>query len=236
MDVETYRRRRLEIAAATQPRQRIPCLNCFQPEFSCYCARLRPFTPPIEYVILIHPIEASRRVATGRMSHLCMKGSRLIRGHDFTHNAQINELLADPSKDCHLLYPGIRSKNLTPMGLEQRRQVFAPGKTPVLFVIDGTWGTAKRMVNGSENLFRMPRVMFTPVVASRFRVRKQPKPHCVSTIEAIHHSIDLIGPAFGADMVARPHDHLLEMFDSLVEQQIQLSQQRNHRHRKAARA
>ena len=64
------------------PKYRILCTKCIQPDFSCYCKTIQPINCPINFVILIHPIEAKRRIATGRMSHLCLKGSHLIKGQN----------------------------------------------------------------------------------------------------------------------------------------------------------
>ncbi|MBX3021119.1 MAG: DTW domain-containing protein [Bdellovibrionales bacterium] len=220
MDIETYRERRALALKKLEPRRRHACLKCFQPEFSCYCAHLQPFDPGLKFAILIHPIEAARRVATGRMSHLILKNSELIRGQTFTHNERVNALINDPGNRCLLLYPGQKSANLST--LPQPARVFESGKKPVLFVIDGTWGTSKKMVNQSENLAYLPRVQFTPATASRFRVRKQPRPNFYSTIEAIHQSLELLADNVGFNAASRRHDHLLEVFDILVTQQLQL--------------
>src|SRR4051812_27006509 len=69
MDLATFKKRRLE-ALANSPVYRTFCWDCRQPDFSCYCAWLKPFDPGIQFVILTHPVEYFRRIATGRMSHL----------------------------------------------------------------------------------------------------------------------------------------------------------------------
>jgi DTW domain-containing protein YfiP len=74
-----------------------------------------------------------------------------------------------------------------------------------------------------NNLKTLPRICFTPVTPSQFQVRKQPKPFCYSTIEAIHHTIELLGPSFGFDLASRAHDNMLEVFDSMVDQHIALN-------------
>ena len=33
-----------------------------------------------------------RRIATGRMSHLCLKGSELLKGQNFTDDVRVNEI------------------------------------------------------------------------------------------------------------------------------------------------
>ena len=220
MDVESYLRARALRERTPDRRRRELCFTCLQPLRTCYCAHVRPFDPNLKFVILIHPLEVRRRIATGRMSHLCLQGSHLLMGYDFTYNSTLNDLLADP---CHypvVLYPGRNSVNLTSLTPPQRRNIFPPGREPLILVIDGTWGTAKKMLRRSRNLFSLPRICFSPEKPSHFRVRQQPKPECYSTIEAIHHVIELLGESRGFDLADNHHGNLLHVFDKMVEQQL----------------
>lgn len=204
--------------------QRLRCPRCLQPEFSCYCSWLKPIDPRIEFVILIHPIEVKRRrIVTGRLSHLSLKGSHLIMGQTFNDDPRLREILANPERHCVLLYPGRNSANLSLMNDEGRRAQTPPGKILTVFVIDGTWSTAKKTVNQSRDLQNMPRICFTPDRPSNFRVRQQPRPECYSTIEAIHQVIDLLGPSAGFDTEGRSHDQLLDIFGQLIDRQLELA-------------
>ena len=174
----------------------------------------------MDFVILLHPLEHRRRVATGRMSHLCLENSFLIRGHDYSKHELVTELANDPARQSVILYPGPTSKNLTLLSDQARQEWIDRDKKLTIFVIDGTWATAKKTIKHSANLRHLPRICFTPPRPSEFRVRKQPHAGCFSTIEAIHHTIDLIGPSCGFDTTARTHDGLLRTFDFMVEQQL----------------
>ncbi len=231
MNIEAYKKQREKLEKqAVQYREL--CSTCVQPGFGCYCQHIQSFHTPIKFVILIHPIEVRRRIATGRMSHLCLKNSLLIHGQDYSKNDQVNEILEDPEHQSFVLYPGAQSKNLSDLSPPQRKEIFDSSKTPVLFVIDGTWATAKKMMRQSQNLAALPRLSFTPPKQSRFRVRKQPAPECLSTIEAIHHSLELLGPAVGFQ--SQEQNHLLDVFDKMVERQLdfirlaQLDPSRSH--------
>ncbi len=101
--------------------------------------------------------------------------------------------------------------------------LFKPNKNIVIFVIDGTWRTAKKMINQSPCLNTLPRISFTPPAPSRFHVRKQPRPECYSTIEAIHHTIELLGPVRGFPLGERRHDSLLFAFENMVRRQLDLA-------------
>lgn len=207
-----HARKALEAAAA--PAVRRHCMSCQRPEIVCFCSHLRPFPSSPRFVILIHPIEVKRKIATGRMAHLTLSNSVLAKGVDFTHDEKVNAALAAPDAYPLVLYPAPEAVNLTPLGIEARRALVPPGKTPVVVVIDGTWRTSKRMRRESRNLHGLPLISFTPPAPSRFRVRRQPAAECYSTLEAIHHVIELFGPA------DRRHDALLDVFDHMVEQQL----------------
>lgn len=217
MNLETFLQRRCEQEKKSIQYREL-CPTCRQPKSGCYCSQIHPFDPNIKFVILIHPIEEHRRIATGRMCHLSLKNSELISGHNFTHNSRVNEILNDLTLSPVILYPG---KNSIDISLKSQNQtVFQTGKKPVIFVIDGTWTTARKMIRLSENLHSLPRIAFTPTDPSRFRIRKQPNPSCYSTIEAIHHCIESLSGQVNFSIENREHDCLLNAFNYMVERQI----------------
>lgn len=222
MDVSRY----LEIKKQRQEQEtrsygRSLCWTCLQPLQTCYCQHVHAFDPKMKFIILIHPLELRRRIATGRMSHLCLQHSQLILGHDYTANARVNQILSDPGCHSVILYPGFGSTNLSKLAPAGRRDLFPPDKELAIFVIDGTWSTARKMLKHSRNLRTLPRICFTPERPSTFRVRKQPKPECYSTVEAIHQTLELVGPTCGFDITTREHDGLLQVFGKMVEQQLE---------------
>lgn len=109
----------------------------------------------------------------------------------------------------------------------EKQKMFNPSKKLRVFVIDGTWATAKKMVRLSTNLHTLPRICFSSDQPSTFRVRKQPRAGCFSTIEAIHHTIELLGEQNGFDLQSGKHHNLLTVFDSMVETQLRFIQEAN---------
>lgn len=219
MKLQNYLSHKLEILA-NEPQYRNLCTTCLQPEFSCYCTVIEKFDAKIEFAILIHPIEVRRRIATGRMSHLCLKNSHLLMGQDYSAHPQVNALIQNPQNQCLVLYPGKSSLNLTPLSAIARGQVLLPQKNLVIFVIDGTWATAKKMMRQSLNLAVLPRICFSLEQPSQFRVRKQPAAHCYSTIEAIHQVIELLAEHKGFATTDRQHDLLLKALEHMVQKQL----------------
>lgn len=199
------------------------CIKCFHKLSNCYCRLIQSFDPKIRFVILIQYREARRHIATGRLSHLCLQNSELIRGYDYTLHPRVNEILADPRYFPVVLYPGAHSLNLTQLPAASRGALFPKDREPVIFVIDGTWISARKIMQKSQNLHKLPRICFDPPHLSRFRLRKQPEAFCYSTVEAIHQTIELMGTNFQFDIAGRKHDQMLEVFDFMEERQIQLS-------------
>ncbi len=178
---------------------------------------MEPFASTPEFAILIHKTETKRSIATGRLSHLVLTNSHLIEGTDFTENEAVNRLIQDPAKYPMVLYPTDHAVNLSSMELAERKKLVPPGKTPLVFVIDATWAHAKRMKRLSRNFSQLPFIRFNPPSFSNFMVRRQPNPNCYSTIESIHHVIDLFGGT--PDGV---HHQLRELLDGMVNRQIEL--------------
>ncbi len=218
MNLQDYKKKRAELDAS-QKKYRTLCKTCVQPDFACYCPHIFSVDPRFNFVILIHPIEAKRRIATGRMSHLSLQNSFLIKGQDYSHNPLVDDLIEDTEYQSVILYPGAQSQNLSNLKHEEKQSLF-PNKKLRVFVIDGTWATAKKMIRLSTNLKALPRICFSPTTPSNFRVRKQPNTHCYSTIEAIHHTIELMGEAQGFPVKNRIHDRLLKTFEFMVERQL----------------
>lgn len=226
MNISEYRQKKIQLQNEL-PQYRTICKSCSQPEFSCFCSYVKAFDSKINFVILIHPIEASRRIATGRMSNLCLKNSYLIKGQDYTNDQLVNQLISDTDYESVILYPGLHSKNISHISNTEKSKMFNPNKKLRIFVIDGTWATAKKMVRQSLNLHALPRICFSSDKPSTFRVRKQPRPGCFSTIEAIHHTIELLGAQNNFDLQERQHDNLLTVFDSMVETQLRFIAEAN---------
>jgi DTW domain-containing protein YfiP len=222
VNVQEYTLRRdAERAALLDPGRGL-CLRCLRPHMTCYCAEVKPFDPKIRFVILIHGREAQKRIATGRITHLTLENSLLLNGYDYSLDARVNALIEHEGNHCVVLYPGRGSANLT--AAPEARE-FPADKELVVFVIDGTWVTARKTMYRSRNLKILPRICFDPPGESRFRLRKQPRVNCYSTVEAVHHTIELLGEGRGFSVASRTHDRLLHVFDHMVEQQIELAKQ-----------
>ncbi len=228
MNVQQYIERKKSLRKF-EPKYRQICRNCLQPKQWCYCNELQPFDCKMTFVILLHPLELRRRIASGRMSHLMLKNSHLILGHNYSDDVKVNQLLANPDYFPVILHLGENSINLSNLSEDQKVKLCPADKQILIFVVDGTWNTASKTVRLSRNLRSLPRISFTPTRPSAFRVRRQPKPKCYSTLEAIHQTIELLGTSQGFDLQSRKHDAMLHVFNSFVDQQATYVQQLKER-------
>ena len=196
------------------------CWRCRRPLNGCYCSLIQPFASDPRIVILCQPREAKHRLGTGRMAHLCLSNSALIQGVDFTSDLRVNREIEDPANFSVLLYPSNDSIDLSKLDELERRALVPRRQRLVVFVLDGTWKSVRKMIGLSENLRRLPTISFTPVTPSGYRIRRQPRPQCYSTVEAIHQVIELFTSDGKGSGAARPQDNLLAVFAALVNRQL----------------
>lgn len=200
------------------PVYRKHCHVCNRPQSVCLCALIQPFETHTRFVILMHPKEARKvKGGTGRLCHLALRNSRLIVGVDFTHDDRVNALIDDPDYRSVLLFPTSEAVDLSGDGY--RSLAGDQGKLQI-FVVDGTWPLAGKILRLSENLRALPAVRFTPRQPSGFRFKKQPHPQCLSTLESIHLLLEL-GQEQGHESEQSDLSQLIGIFDRLVEIQLE---------------
>ncbi len=139
------------------------------------------------FVLLMHPKEYKQeKAATGRLTHLCLARSEIHVGVGFEEHEEVRALLRDPGLHPVLLYPGPTALNLTRGDL---RPADLGGRRLVVILLDATWTLGRKMLRLSPSLQRLPRIMFTPETRSRYLIKQQPHPSCLSTLEATHETL-----------------------------------------------
>jgi DTW domain-containing protein YfiP len=127
-------------------------------------------------LILQHPRERRVAIGTGRMTHLALPNSELHAGIVFEEHARVRALAAEGA----LLFPGGAARAPHELRDEHPR---------VLVVLDGTWSQARSLYRLNPFLHELPRIGFTPPTPSGYRIRREPRPDCWSTIEAVAHTL-----------------------------------------------
>jgi DTW domain-containing protein YfiP len=170
-----------------------------------------------KFVFLMHPKEYKQeKAATGRLTHLCLANSELHVGVEFDRDETVQALLNDPRHFPVLLYPGETARNLSQGAL---RGDEIGGRQLVVLLLDGTWSCARKMLKLSPSLQRLPRIMFTATDHSRYVIKQQPQPGCLSTLEATHELLLALEQS-GLDRYAQP-EQLLGLFDRMQRFQIE---------------
>ena len=142
-------------------------------------------------------------IGTARMTHLGLANSELHVGADLDRHPRVQALVAAPR--TALLFPG--SDAVEPWALPD-------GPPATLVVLDGTWIQARKMLARSRLLQRLPRVAFIPDAPGAYRIRREPAPHCLATVEAV---VQVLGRLEDDRARFAP---LLGAFAQMVEQQL----------------
>lgn len=184
------------------PTQRPLCDRCRRPASACWCADLQPVETATRVVFLQHPREARVAIGTALIAHLGLARSELHSGIDFTQHRRVCEIVAEPG--TALLFPGEGA--LSPDALEH-----PPG---TLVVIDGTWPQARKMMALNPALRALPRIGFVAPQPGNYRIRREPAPHCLATVEAV------VAVLAALERNASRFASLLRAFDSMVDRQL----------------
>jgi DTW domain-containing protein YfiP len=169
------------------------------------CARLPALAPRTRVLILQHPKERRVAIGTAAMAARCLAGSAVVVGTHVDAHPTVAAALADPTRRPVLLWPG-------PDAIDVAE---APPRDPVtLFVVDGTWSTAKKLLVLNPAVAALPRYRIAPASPSEYRIRREPRAECLSTIEAIANALGVLegDPA--------PYRAMLTPFRTMVDTQI----------------
>ena len=131
--------------------------------------------------------------------------------------------IADPANAPMLLYPGPHAVDISQLNALERCNLIAGPRPPVVFVLDGTWKSVRKMLRLSGNLRSLPRICFEPPTPSAYGFRREPRSECYSTIEAIHQVIELFDDSVSDGVVEPRHDRLLKAFHFMVATQLAYS-------------
>lgn len=162
-----------------------------RPSSTCICKHISPFQTKTRFIILMHPKEYKKeRNGTGHMTKLQLENSEIIVGVDFTNNNRVNEILNNGKICSFLLYPGKNNFNLS---IRKGAEINSfMGNNAHIFLLDGTWPCARKMLSLSKNLQKLKRVSFDNKIKSKFIIKQQPESLCLSTIESVYTVLNLL--------------------------------------------
>ena len=196
-----------------------------RPSSTCICKHISPFQTKTRFIILMHPKEYKKeKNGTGHMTKLQLENSEIIVGVDFTNNSRVNNILNKEKNLSFLLYPGKDNFNLSVR--ESSEINLFMGSNPNIFILDGTWPCARKMLKLSKNLQKLKRVSFDNKIKSKFIIKQQPEPLCLSTIESVYTVLNLLKES-GLEQ-CNTKDFLIP-FEKMIEHQLEYLQNPNNK-------
>ncbi len=191
------------------------CYACVRPQSHCVCNLVEPFRAHCDILILQHPAERRKYYSTSKLVTRAIANSKLLRGIIFDEATLVSSFAG---RKAYLLYPGPGAMDCTELPLDNNS---------VIVAIDGTWSEAGKIVHRNPLLLDLPRVSFSAPILSTYRIRKQPRAHCLSTLESIGHLLKLSASAMGQPDLCDIYNSLFHGFDQMVERQLSYWPQRS---------
>ncbi|MEM9644668.1 MAG: tRNA-uridine aminocarboxypropyltransferase, partial [Planctomycetota bacterium] len=180
------------------------CFRCFRPHAACYCDLIPRIANRTSVVILQHRRERFHPFNTARIVQRALMASELMVGHNHELSHQFAE--KDLADDVRLLFPGDDAPVLSDL---------PPGDRPSQLVIpDGTWHQVKTLMRDVPRLQSLGRVRLAPASPGRYRIRREPDEHSLSTLEATHAALSVLEPQTAG------LEELVGVFDRMIADQL----------------
>ncbi len=192
---------------------RAVCYRCHKPAALCICASVPRVENRTPVFILQHPRERFHPIGTARIAKLGLERVQVAVFSEHDSSAPPFEL----PPGAGLLYPGPGAKRLD--------EIADSEKPSALVVLDGTWHHARTLYRDHCWLHQLPCYALVPRSPSRYRIRREPREGCVSTIESIAEALSLLEPETAG------LDGLIESFDGMIDAQIEQARARRKERR-----
>ncbi|GAA4448129.1 tRNA-uridine aminocarboxypropyltransferase [Novipirellula rosea] len=180
------------------------CYRCFRPAEACFCDAIPAVDNQTDVLILQHRRERFHPFNTARIVNQSLRRCDLMTEHNVDLNRRFDSL---PLSDrVGVLYPGNDAKLLSELSPAERPEQ--------LIVIDGTWHHAKTLMRDIPRLQTLPRYRLAPETPGRYRIRREPNEHALSTLEATVSALRAIEPE------TEGLDRLLGAFERMVDDQL----------------
>ena len=203
------------------------CFKCFKPKSVCLCRFARELDTGVKFVFLMHPKEFRRtRTGTGYLAHICLVGSEIIVGQDFSANQRLNQLLQAPEYLPFLMYPGEDAINVIDGKAEGKlEELVKGGKKLLILILDATWFCAKKLIEKNPFLLDLPKLSFKGDYRSIFTFKREPRPEYISTIECCYYFIKEMQEA-GLITKELDPEPLMKIFKEMIKLQLTAENER----------
>ena len=166
---------------------RLLCPICQRPKPACICQFIAEVENDVLIIVLLHPNEVKQSKGTLPLLANGLSRCIVIEGENFSHNDQLNHLLAQYGQQAALLYPSEQSVNLSQLTQSANTQ-----NIHCLILLDATWKKAYRMYMLSENLHHIQHVTLPDDLLGQYHIRKTSKKNGLSTLEACCYALQIV--------------------------------------------
>ena len=166
---------------------------------TCICDSVTRVANRTGILVLQHPRERLHAIGTVRFARLGLSNVRVR-----TCAPGMDSSTPLPPRTA-VLYPAPGAPDLATLPRHEHPQS--------LVSLDGTWTHARKMCATQTWLHELPSVGLTPAEPSRYRLRREPRPDYVATLEAIVAALRILEP--GIDGL----DALLRSFAAMIDRQ-----------------
>ena len=180
------------------------CFICFRPATLCYCSAIPKIANRTDVVILQHRRERSHPFNTARIVNQSLQNCRLLAEHNDILEKRFDEIPL--ANQVGLLYPGNDSPLLSDLQPTERPEQ--------LIILDGTWHHTKTLLRAIPRLRTLPCYRLAPRSPGRYRIRREPNEHSLSTLEATVTALRSLEPETAG------FDQLLAVFERMVDDQL----------------
>ena len=126
------------------------------------------------------------------------------------------KILNNENSSSFLLYPGKDSFNLS---VRKSSEIISfMSNDPHVFILDGTWPCARKMLSLSKNLQKLQRLSFDNKIKSKFIFKQQPEALCLSTIESVYTVLNLLTKG---ELEQCETKGFLVPFEKMIEHQVE---------------
>jgi DTW domain-containing protein YfiP len=216
------------------------CQQCGRSARYCVCAFATKIDTRIQILVLQHPQEPGVAIGTAPIIDACFSNARVVTGLSWSN---IKRILGEDVtyQEWGVLYLGsIRTEALHPPGLYSvtDKGVVKPNQKALLsklkgiIILDGTWSQAKTLWWRNAWLLKLQRLVVCSEARSVYdAIRKEPRKGCLSSIEALAESLDILERSDGyiQEAIQKPLGELVARLQT-KKREARPSQHRRRRH------
>jgi DTW domain-containing protein YfiP len=193
---------------------RLYCYQCYRPNSACLCGRIKLVSNEPGIIILQHKDEVRHPKGSAIIADLSLQRCLRYVGENFSSHRELNQLLNHHLNKVFLVFPARHALSLSVFRQSYAMEDDAVRQYVFIF-IDASWRKARRIWHLSTNLHPLITIRLDQLEKSNYRIRKEPGPGLVSTLEAIVTLLSCL------ESQPDKYQPLLQVFNEMIDHQIQ---------------